>query len=179
MALITPYQYLNNPDMPRIIKEAVPLYGIKELSGDKNNPIILEWADEIGGWIGDWYDKDSIPWCGLFVAVCAKRAGFPFDQKALSAKEWVRWCQKVDRPSLGDVMIFSRDGGGHVGLYVGEDAEAYHIFGGNQSNQVCIARIAKTRLWSARRCPWKISQPTSVKPIILSNKHGGLSRNEA
>ena len=172
------YAYLKDPSMPRVIREAVALYGVKEVAGDKNNPVILAWADEIGGWIGDWYDKDSIPWCGLFVAVCAARAGFPFGQKALSAKEWVRWGQKVDRPSLGDVLIFNRDGGGHVGFYVGEDDQAYHVLGGNQSDQVNITRIVKTRLWSARRCIWKVEQPASVKPVILKAA-GGLSQNEA
>ena len=172
------YAYLKDPSMPRVIREAVALYGVKEVAGDKNNPVITAWADEIGGWIGDWYDKDSIPWCGLFVAVCAARAGFPFGQKALSAKEWVRWGQKVDRPSLGDVLIFNRDGGGHVGFYVGEDEAAYHVLGGNQSDQVNVTRIAKTRLWAARRCIWKVEQPASVKPVILIAA-GGLSQNEA
>lgn len=172
------YSYLQSPSMPRIVREALALYGVKEVAGEKNNPVILAWADEIGGWIGEWYDKDSIPWCGLFVAVCAKRAGFPFNQKALSAKEWANWGQVSKTPMIGDVLVFTRDGGGHVGLYVGEDDEAYHVLGGNQSDMVNITRIAKNRLYTARRCIWKSAQPASVKRMIVTGG-GGLSKNEA
>lgn len=54
-------------------------------------------------------------------------------------------------------MTFTRPGGGHVGLYVGEDASHYHILGGNQSNSVRISRIEKKRLSDIR---W----PTSGEP---------------
>ncbi len=172
------YKYISDPASPRLVREAAALYGTKEIAGDANNPVILAWADEIGGWIGDWYDKDSIPWCGLFVALCAKRAGFPFDQKALSAKEWARWGQKIDTPMLGDVLVFVRDGGGHVGIYVAEDDEAYHVLGGNQSDQVNITRIAKNRLYAARRPKWKVSQPFTVRRVFAT-KSGGISVNEA
>lgn len=162
------YEYLNDGASPKIIQEAIKLYGTKEITGDKNNPAIIAWADEIGGWIGDWYDKDSIPWCGLFVAICAKRAGFPFTQKALSALEWIRWGTQVTEPMLGDVLMFKREGGGHVALYVGEDATHYHILGGNQSDQVNIVRKPKVQLYAARRCPWKVAQPASVRKVMLT-----------
>lgn len=80
-----------------------------------------------------------MPWCGLFMAVCAKRAGHPFGQKALSAKEWANWGQHAVTPMLGDILIFTRKGGGHVGLYAGEDDEAYHVLGGNPGTQGCRA----------------------------------------
>jgi len=172
------YAYITQPNAPRILREAVKLYGTKELAGDANNPKILAWADEIGGWIGDWYDKDSIPWCGLFVAVCAKRAGYPFTQKALSALEWVKWGTQVANPMLGDVLIFRRKGGGHVGFYVGEDKQAFHVLGSNQNDEVNIVRIPINRLYAARRSPWGSGQPLSVKRIFLP-ANGGFSENEA
>jgi hypothetical protein len=79
---------------------------------------------------------------------------------------------------LGDVLTFKRNGGGHVGLYVGEDRTHYHVLGGNQNNQVNVMRIAKTRLHQARRTAWKIAQPSNVRKIELSNK-GIISTNEA
>lgn len=154
------------------------MHGTFEFKGEDNNPLIIEWAKEVGGWIGSWYKEDSIPWCGLFMAVCAKRANFPFNQKALSALAWADWGTPVDTPMLGDVMTFKRKGGGHVGLYVGEDATAYHILGGNQSDMVNIKRIAKTRFHAARRCEWRIAQPDNVRVVNLSS-HGKLSQNEA
>lgn len=158
--------------------EALHCYGVVEFPGEANNPLIIAWADEIGGWIGQWYEQDSIPWCGLFVGVCAKRAGFPFTQKLLSALEWANWGHKADRPSLADVLVFKRANGGHVGFYIGEDKDCYHVYGGNQSDKVGFARIAKDRLVAARRCPWKISQPDNVRPIYLKPE-GAISHNEA
>lgn len=174
------YPHLINPmrPLPKILQEGLHLYGIKELSGEGSNPVILGWADEIGGWIADFYNTDGIPWCGLYVGVCAKRAGFPFDQRALSARQWIKWGKKADQPSLGDVMVFFRGNkGGHVGFYVGEDHTAFHILGGNQSDMVNIARISKSRLIGARRCRWNVAQPASVRPVWIDGA-GELSENE-
>ena len=172
------YAWLWREEGPNILKEAIHMHGVLELKGEQNNPLIIEWAKEIGGWIGGWYKEDSIPWCGLFTGICAKRAGFPHTQKMLSAKSWAEWGNPVDRPMLWDVLVFSRQGGGHVGFYVGEDSHTYHVFGGNQSDAVNIKRISKSRLVTARRCPWKIAQPDNVRVVKLSVS-GELSQNEA
>lgn len=58
---------------------------------------------------------------------------------------------------LGDALTFKRNGGGHVGIYVGEDSTCYHVLGDNQSNMVCITRIEKTRCSGIRRTEWKIA----------------------
>lgn len=113
------------------------------------------------------------------MATVVKRAGFEPVAKPLWARNWASFGTKADKASLGDVLVFSRDGGGHVGLYVGEDASAWHVLGGNQGDQVSINRIAKSRLLAARRCPWKISQPSNVRPVSLAAGGGKLSVNEA
>jgi len=177
-ALDDQYKWLLWEKSPKILVEALNCYGVYEFSGEENNPLIIEWAKEIGGWIGGWYTEDSIPWCGLFVGICAKRAGFPHSQKMLSARSWVEWGRESDKPSLGDVLVFSRSGGGHVGFYVGEDDEFYHVLGGNQSDAVNIMRIRKSRLISARRCEWRVRQPENVRVIKLSGR-GNISENES
>lgn len=180
MTLPAAYKWLDKESGPAILKEALKLHGTKEIVGKEHNPTILGWAKEIGGWIASFYTEDEIPWCGLFVGVCAKRAGFPFTQKMLSAKEWMNWGQAVKTPMLGDVLVFQRPGGGHVGIYVGEDDQAYHVLGGNQDNQVSITRISKgkDRFVGARRCQWKIAQPANVRTVRLAAA-GKLSENEA
>jgi hypothetical protein len=77
---------------------------------------------------------------------------------------------------LGDILTFKRNAGGHVGFYVGEDATAYHVLGGNQSNQVSVSRIAKSRLYQARRPEYK-SQPLNIRKVQLGST-GELSTNE-
>jgi hypothetical protein len=78
---------------------------------------------------------------------------------------------------LGDILTFKRNGGGHVGIYVGEDAAYYHVLGGNQNNSVSVSRIAKNRLHQARRTAWKIAQPANVRQVMLAAK-GTITTNE-
>lgn len=82
-------------------------------------------------------------------------------------------------PMLGDVLVFARGRvSGHVGVYVGEDATAYHVIGGNQGDSVSIKRIARSRLLGARRCPWRVNQPSNVRRVQLAAS-GAVSANEA
>jgi uncharacterized protein (TIGR02594 family) len=121
---------------------------------------------------------DSTPWCGLFVACCLKRAGWQPVRNPLWALNWTRFGLAADEPSLGDVLVFRRPGGGHVGFYVGEDDLAFHVLGGNQSDAVTVTRILRDRLVAARRAPWRFAQPASVRPVRLAAT-GALSENEA
>jgi hypothetical protein len=49
--------------------------------------------------------------------------------------------------------------------------------GGNQGNAVSVSRIAKSRLFKARRTAWKVAQPVSVRKIKLEAK-GVITTNE-
>ena len=116
------------------------------------------------------------------MAYVALQAGWDVPMNPLGARNWLAFGRPQTRPALGDVLVFWRGAAsgfnGHVGLYVGEDAEAYHVLGGNQSDRVVIKRIAKNRLLGARRCPWRINQPAAVRPVVLA-ANGALSTNEA
>jgi uncharacterized protein (TIGR02594 family) len=170
------YAWLGRELAPNHLVQALKLFGTVETPGAKSNPVILAWADEVG--VDDVYVADSVPWCGLFAAVVMKRAGWEPVKNPLWALNWSKYGQKADKPMLGDVLTFTRNGGGHVGFYVGEDASCFHVLGGNQSDQVCITRIAKNRLHAARRPEWRIAQPTNVRSIRLAAA-GGISQNEA
>lgn len=94
-------------------------------------------------------NDDETRWCGTFMALLMKRAGLTSPLIVVRAASWGRagaWGRELIAPRLGCVMVFTRAGGGHVGLYLGEDATHFHILGGNQSNSVSIARLAKARL---------------------------------
>ncbi|MFZ4754329.1 MAG: TIGR02594 family protein [Chitinophagaceae bacterium] len=162
---------------PRMVREALALYGVTEAPGTKNNAVIVNWAKETNIKGDNWYSDDSIPWCGLFVAVVAQRANWQPPNEALRALAWADFGNKSPQPSLGDVLVFKRKGGGHVGLYVGETADSFYVLGGNQSDKVNITRIAKARLFDCRRPPYKIP-PESVKPYHYTSS-GELSQNEA
>lgn len=161
--------------LPRMVQEALALHGEKECPGPGDNPNILAWAREVG--LEKVYRHDETAWCGLFMAVVAQRAGKPVPDGPLWALNWRHFGVPAVRPLLGDVLVLSRDGGGHVCLYVGEDAEAWHGLGGNTRDSVSIARFAKTRTVAVRRPAYKVP-PAGARQVLLSSA-GSLSTNEA
>jgi|SRR5690606_7016261 len=169
------YEYLKQEKSPKILVEAMKHMGVKEIVGKQHNPVIIGWAKELG--ISNVYNADEIPWCGLFIAYCCHAAGLDVVDKPLWALNWAKWGTPVETPMLGDVLTFKRNGGGHVGIYVGQDDECYHVLGGNQSNSVSVTRIVKSRLYKARRTAWKIAQPSNVRAIHVSS-NGKISTNE-
>lgn len=175
MALTKAYKWLELEDAPRHLLKAVELVGVKETVGPKHNPVILGWAKEVG--LENIYKSDEIPWCGLYAAVVMKRAFREPVKDPLWALNWNKFGVRVQEAMLGDILTFTRKGGGHVGFYVGEDVTAYHVLGGNQGNSVSVTRIAKSRLSQIRR-PEYINMPTNIRKIILA-ANGKLSQNEA
>lgn len=172
------YEWLLKEPAPKMLIEALELYGTIETPGSGNNQTIIDWANEVGGNVKDVYKADSIPWCGLFMAVVAKRADKEIPKSPLWALSWATFGERTEAAMLGDVLVFTRKGGGHVGLYVGEDVTAYHVLGGNQSDKVSITRILKNRLYTVRRPVWKVSQPANIRKIVLDSS-GEVSTNEA
>jgi len=77
-------------------------------------------------------------------------------------------------------MVFWRkskqSGLGHVGFYAGEDATAYRILGGNQSDSVSLAWVGKDRLVGAR---WPASVPAPVAKAVRVARTDSLSWDEA
>jgi uncharacterized protein (TIGR02594 family) len=163
--------------MPRAIQEAVKLIGVVEAPGPKNNSVITDWQKEIGDRANAWYTQDSIPWCGLFVAVVVLRTGRAPVQNYLRARDWADWGEASHRPCVGDILIFARQGGGHVGFYVGENATSYYVLGGNQSDAVNITKISKHRLVCVRQPIYK-TRPTTAVPMII-NSNIAESKTEA
>jgi len=77
-------------------------------------------------------------------------------------------------------MVFWRksraSGLGHVGFYAGEDASAYRILGGNQSDSVSVAWVTKDRLVSAR---WPATVPAPMPDPVVVARNDVLSWDEA
>lgn len=145
-------------DVPRLSAPLLPwmaqahgLIGTKEGRDRINNPLILDWADDLDL----HYPSDNIAWCGLFVAHCigATMPDEILPNNPLGAREWMKFGDPTP-PRYGAVMVFWREGRdswkGHVGFYSGESSDAYRILGGNQSDSVSQVWIAKNRLLKAR-----------------------------
>ena len=151
--------------------------GIKEVPGPKSSPAILTWAGKVGRKLGVAYTDDATPWCGLFIAYCMTAAGHTPPDIAVRAKAWATWGQPCE-PTLGAVLVFERQGGGHVGLYAGETATAYRVLGGNQSDAVNYAWIAKSRCIAVRWAP-KAPLPVKVIRVVGFPDPKTINTNEA
>jgi uncharacterized protein (TIGR02594 family) len=172
-----PYRWLLAEPGPRMLGQMLALYGTQEAAGAADNPIILAWAEECGI---HGYVHDSVAWCGLCMAIAAKRSGWDYNpgHNALWARNWALWGARQAIAMLGDVLVFPRGDGGHVAMYVGEDDSHYHILGGNQGDQVSIARKPKTPILAIRRAPWRMSQPANVRIVRLKAAGAPLSTKE-
>jgi uncharacterized protein (TIGR02594 family) len=174
------YQWLLQEPGPKMIVEALKIYGTKEIVGKQHNQIILSWAKELG--LRDIYLDDETPWCGLAHAYVAYKAGKSLSPlkgwDLLRALQWAKWGVKADVPMFGDTLVFKRGAGmGHVGLYTFETANTYGCMGGNSGNEYKIVEIEKSRLVAARRPVYKV-QPDNVRRIFV-NSSGEVSTNEA
>lgn len=159
---------------PRWLKIARSYVGVREFPGPKHNPTIIGWLRKLKSWIKD----DETPWCGTFVAAVMQEAGLPYPREFPRAKAWADYGSRLQTHVLapGAILVFVRDGGGHVGFYVGEDSANYHVLGGNQGNAVSVTKISKSRLLASR---WPKGEPVIGKPVLLAMDGRPVSRNEA
>ncbi len=114
-------------------------------------------------------DPAKFPWCGDLVEtpIRVTLPNEPFTGALGKNPYWAlnwRGFGIETEPTYGCVCSISRDGGGHVFFIVGEDATRFYGLGGNQSNRVSIAPIAKNRVPEGA-CRWPKTFPE--RPIWL------------
>ena len=156
------------------IAEARTHIGLREVPGPKNNGVILGWLRKLRAW---WSD-DSTPWCGTFAAMCLANAGLTPPKDWYRATSWLTLPVALSRPAYGCVVVFTRDGGGHVGFVVGKDkAGNLMVLGGNQGDAVNIRPFAISRVAGYR---WPSAYPSTGRfnlPVLDSD--GKVSEDEA
>lgn len=153
------------------VREAQKHIGLSEISGKNDHPLLLSWWISFGA---KWLYKQA--WCGLFVAHCMKFAGHSIPKHWYRAKDWLNWGHSVIEPVYGCVAVFTRDGGGHVGIVVGKDSLGrIMVLGGNQGNAVSIAPFDPNRV-AGYRLPVGYQSTESLPLMVTTLKS---STNEA
>lgn len=129
------------------IEIAFTQYGIREISGKRDNPEVLKYFNEIG------FDgsklKDETAWCAAFVNWCLLKSGISGTGK-LNARSFLDIGNETKNPKLGDITVLWRESPntwkGHVGFFIRETKDWIYMLGGNQNNQVNIRAYRKNRV---------------------------------
>lgn len=148
---------------PKWLAEARKLIGLTEIKGQKHAPEIVQfWKDIKRGGIKD----DETPWCAAFVGAMLERSGVQ-SSRFESARSYEEWGRPLKFPVVGCVVVFSREGGGHVGFAVGKDERGnLLILGGNQSDAVNIKAFPLSRVTAYR---WPAGNASKGDPLqVLS-----------
>lgn len=203
MTVPSRFKYLlQEPLPPAAVRIGLDCLGTLEGAGTTNNPKIVGWADEVkrfapnnyNNWAADWYNADSIAWCGLFMALCQVRTGLSYRKPPLSylsALAWASWGEpvkirdkngKLDLSNIevGDICVYVRDGGGHVHMAVGVTTDGKYVLGlgGNQDNAVNIKGYLATRLYAVRR-PKYIVKPAGARHVVVSSTGIDVAKSDA
>lgn len=155
------------------VEEAKKFIGLSEVKGSNHNPEILQfWKDIRRGGIKD----DETPWCAAFVGAMLERVGVK-SSRFEGAKSYLSWGESLSQPVEGCVVVFSREGGGHVGFVVGADkAGNILVLGGNQSDAVNVKAFPTSRVTGYR---WPEGEPMPKGPLPVLTASVAMSRNEA
>lgn len=166
------------------ISLAKSLIGITEKVGKKHNPVILRMWETGFNAIGqqNWVVNDETPWCGAFVAHVLAKSGLSnhIPKQFPRALSWSKVGTELKEPAYGCVVVFSRNGGGHVGFCLGKDGFGnIMVLGGNQGNAVNIKPFKTDRVVAYRWCGTQKypAQHRYEMPLLASN--GRVSTNEA
>lgn len=134
--------------------------GTKEVSGAASNPAVLAMLQLDGAWPKD----DAVAWCSAFCNWIAWLLRLP-RSKSLAARSWLAVGTPValEQAEPGfDVVILQRGAGaqpgpsvldapGHVGFFAAVEGKEILVLGGNQSDQVSLARFPVSRVLGVRR----------------------------
>ncbi|EKM5742862.1 TIGR02594 family protein [Enterobacter kobei] len=151
---------------PTWLTEARKHTGLSEIKGVQHAAEILQfWKDIRRGGIKD----DETPWCSAFVGAMFERCGIR-STRFESARSWLEWGTKLNTPAYGCVVVFSRDGGGHVGFVVGLQQNGdLMVLGGNQSDAVNIRAFSPGRV-VGYRWPEGIAPETRPLPHLAAGE---------
>lgn len=151
----------------------------KGLHERRDNALLRQWLASDGRTLGD---PARFPWCGDAVqtAIALTLPDEPIPSTPWLAQAWAREFGRECEIVRGAICVFWRGSPsswqGHVGIVVGEDAEAVHVLGGNQGNAITDdARISKARLIG---CRWPTTYPM-IGERVIRDAEGELSLNEA
>lgn len=129
---------------------ALKYIGVRAFPGSNHNPVVMSMFTKSGN---IEVVNDETPWCSAFLKAVTSDLNIKLNV-TLAARSWLNVGSKIERPSLGDIVILWRESPtswkGHVGIYISESEENVFLLGGNQANEVNVARFPKNQVLGYR-----------------------------
>lgn len=123
---------------------------------------VLSLTSRFARWVQGYYrSATGQPWCALGLSSWLVDCGIRAPENPLSAGAYATWGSDVsgEPHERGDIIVLSRLGGHHVGMWLAEEAAGEHglmgrvaLLGANQANAVSVQWF-DTRRIRARRWP--------------------------
>jgi uncharacterized protein (TIGR02594 family) len=114
--------------------------GLDALAAAPANDLIAEARKYLGGNPTGW----SREWCGRFLDMILKKTGHKGGGNL--ARGYIHYGTRLAGPQVGAIAVFSRKGGGHVGIVTGIDANGNPIIiSGNCNDRVAVATFPASR----------------------------------
>jgi uncharacterized protein (TIGR02594 family) len=161
---------------PTWLAEAEKYIGTREIKGMRHEPLIVGWWKKIkrGG-----IKTDEVPWCAAFVGAMLEECGI-VSSRFESARSYLTWGVRLARPMYGCIVVFSRNGGGHVGFLYGKDSIGrLLILGGNQADMVSVKPFLVDGRVLGYFWPKLIPQTLAEIPVYHSYASAPISTRES
>jgi uncharacterized protein (TIGR02594 family) len=115
-------------------------HGLHAMASVSSNDLITEARKYLGGNPTGW----ARDWCGKFLDMVLKKTGHKGGGNL--ARGYIKYGTRLAGPQVGAIAVFSRKGGGHVGIVTGVDANGNPIIiSGNYNDRVAIATYPASR----------------------------------
>ena len=88
-----------------VVSVAQSQIGLGEIGGNNKGVYVRQYLN----------GRENLPWCAGFISYCFKKAGLNLPY-TLRARDFIKLGKVVRNPQTGDLIIFSRQGGGHIGI---------------------------------------------------------------
>jgi uncharacterized protein (TIGR02594 family) len=148
------------------LRVARELIGVKEVSGRKADPRIVE-LFRLSGF--PEFKSDETAWCAAFIGGCLRLAGYS-NRASLLAVQYLHFGKGLGKdPREGCVVVLkplTSGASGHVGFYVDETDTHVTLLGGNQRNVVNERRFPKGYVRAYR---WPYEKASIASSDIIKN----------
>lgn len=158
-------------DLPSRISElpwmkiAHDYIGLHEGTSLKANPTVVKFFAESKH--PEIKNDHTTPWCAAFIGAVLAEAGLP-NTGTLWALDYSKYGQKLDKPIVGAIATKKRNGGGHVFFVVSFDDKYVYGLGGNQNDQVSIARFDR-KVINSYTWPTGVKIPEKQENVLVAN----------